>query len=64
MQVVEYRHEFLGSQILTEFDSRTQLPFLRPDEPFPIWQIIKKCIGQDIMRVSMPVIINEPLSAL
>lgn len=28
------------------------------------WRIISKFIGQDLTRVSMPVILNEPLSGL
>jgi len=30
----------------------------------PIWSIVKKLIGQDITTVSLPVSMNEPLSAL
>lgn len=35
-----------------------------PDEPVPIWKVIKSLVGQDLTRVSMPVILNEPQSAL
>jgi hypothetical protein len=45
-------------------NSRKQLPFLSPDVPAPVWKIIRGLIGQDLTRVSMPVIMNEPLSAL
>ena len=34
------------------------------DEPVPIWKIIKKLIGQNLTRVSLPIIMNEPISAL
>lgn len=54
---------FMGSRIFVNQQTRNQLPVLKPDAPFPIWDIIKKVIkSPDIMRVSLPVIINEPLS--
>jgi hypothetical protein len=40
------------------------LPFLIEDKPVPIWDILKKVVGKDMTRVSLPVIMNEPLSAL
>ena len=55
---------FLGSRVLVEKDSRTELPFKKPDEPYPAWKVLKKFIGQDLTKVSMPVFMNEPLSAL
>ena len=54
----------MGSTILVDYNVRDQLPFKKPDEPIPLWKIIKKFIGQDIMKVSLPVILNEPLSAM
>ena len=54
----------MGSTILLDYNVRDQLPFKKPDEPIPLWKIIKKFIGQDIMKVSLPVILNEPLSAM
>lgn len=45
-------------------NARTELPFKKPDEPVPLWKIISKFIGQDLTRVSMPVIMNEPMSGL
>ena len=54
----------MGSVIFDAAISRTQLPFLRADEPVPTWKIIKKFIGQDITKVSLPVILNEPISGL
>ena len=30
----------------------------------PIWDILKNVIGKDMTKVSLPVIMNEPLSAL
>jgi hypothetical protein len=41
------------------------LPFLRPEnETIPIWSIIGKFVGQDLTKISMPVIISEPLTLL
>jgi len=31
---------------------------------FPIWQVIGKFIKQDLTKISMPVVLNEPLSTL
>ena len=56
--------EFLGAKVFVEKDSRVQLPILVKDEPVPVWDILKKIIGKDMTRVSLPVIMNEPLSAL
>jgi hypothetical protein len=55
---------FNGSRIFVEPNSRTKLPFLRPDEPVPFWKILKNLVGQDLSKVSMPVILNEPLTGL
>jgi len=35
-----------------------------PDEPVDFWAILKTLIGKDITKVSLPVILNEPLCAL
>ena len=43
-----------------KFDSRTELPFKKPDEPLNYWKLIKANLGKDITRVSMPVWLNEP----
>ncbi|XP_041423782.1 oxysterol-binding protein-related protein 1-like isoform X1 [Xenopus laevis] len=44
---------------------RTSLPspmFSRND--FSIWSILRKCIGMELSKITMPVICNEPLSFL
>ncbi|MGH0153314.1 UNVERIFIED_CONTAM: hypothetical protein FKN15_024763 [Acipenser sinensis] len=44
---------------------RTSLPapmFSRND--FSVWSILKKCIGMELSKITMPVIFNEPLSFL
>ncbi len=54
---------FLGNLILVNEESRKELPFKIEDQPVPFFKIIKKFIGQDFTRISLPVILNEPLSA-
>ena len=51
---------FKGSKVLVPRDARQQLPFLVADEPIPFWKVIKSFVGQDLTRISMPVILNEP----
>uniref|UniRef100_A0A5F8G316 Oxysterol-binding protein n=1 Tax=Monodelphis domestica TaxID=13616 RepID=A0A5F8G316_MONDO len=44
---------------------RTSLPapmFNRSD--FSVWSILKKCIGLELSKITMPVVFNEPLSFL
>uniref|UniRef100_A0A8D1V3K4 Oxysterol-binding protein n=1 Tax=Sus scrofa TaxID=9823 RepID=A0A8D1V3K4_PIG len=44
---------------------RTSLPapmFTRSD--FSVWSILKKCIGLELSRITMPIVFNEPLSFL
>ena len=54
----------MGARAFVNRDSRKALPFLRPDEPVPFFKILKNLIGQDLTKVSLPVILNEPLCAL
>ena len=55
----------MGSTIfITKQMARMELPVKKPDEPVALWKIISKFIGQDLTRVSMPVIMNEPMSGL
>uniref|UniRef100_A0A915PDX0 Oxysterol-binding protein n=1 Tax=Setaria digitata TaxID=48799 RepID=A0A915PDX0_9BILA len=59
----------LGSVHLSGGDS---LPGWRDTLPAPmisrseisIWSVLKKCIGKDLTRISVPVVFNEPLSFL
>uniref|UniRef100_A0A8C1ARZ7 Oxysterol-binding protein n=1 Tax=Cyprinus carpio carpio TaxID=630221 RepID=A0A8C1ARZ7_CYPCA len=47
------------------FNHPTSLPapmFSRND--FSIWSILRKCIGMELSKITMPVIFNEPLSFL
>ena len=44
---------------------RSTLPYLlTPGSSVPIWKILKNFIRKDLTQVSLPVILNEPLSTL
>ena len=46
-------------------NNRENLPYLLPiGHNVPIWKIIGKFVTQDMSKVSMPVILNEPLNTL
>ena len=47
-------------------EERLQLPLYRDPKikSSALWTILKDMVGQDITKFSMPVILNEPLSAL
>ncbi|XP_057713338.1 oxysterol-binding protein-related protein 1-like isoform X8 [Corythoichthys intestinalis] len=54
-----------GNQNNAAKKHRTSLPapmFSRND--VSIWSILKKCIGMELSKIAMPVILNEPLSFL
>ena len=60
---------FKGSQVFVSVDmdnlSRAQLPYLRPEnESINMWSILGKLVGQDLTKVSLPVILGEPLGTL
>ena len=55
---------FKGSLVLFDKNSRKLLPFQILDEPVPFWKMLKNLIGQDLTKVSLPVIMNEPHSAI
>mmetsp|Transcript_18858 Transcript_18858/g.32230 ORF Transcript_18858/g.32230 Transcript_18858/m.32230 type:complete len:163 (-) Transcript_18858:152-640(-) len=64
-QLVNNQEGFGGIPMFTYADSRTQLPHLLPENfSVPIWKIIGKFVTQDLTRVSLPVILNEPLNTL
>jgi hypothetical protein len=45
--------------------SRRKLPFFRPEgEVVPMWTLLGKFMGQDLTKISLPVILSEPLSTL
>ena len=44
---------------------RRKLPATCPDaSQISIWGILRKAIGKDLSKISLPVILNEPLSIL
>ncbi|NP_001082733.1 uncharacterized protein LOC398688 [Xenopus laevis] len=44
---------------------RTTLPApMFPRNNFSIWSILKKCIGLELSKITMPIVFNEPLSFL
>ncbi|CAL8349949.1 oxysterol-binding protein-related protein 1 isoform X2 [Gadus morhua] len=61
----EDRHGNTEPQTNGDTQHRTHLPapmFSRND--FSIWSILRKCIGMELSKITMPVIFNEPLSFL
>lgn len=52
----------MGSRILQSWDSRPKLPLQKPDEPYPLWRLLRNLVGQDLTRVSLPCGMNEPLA--
>uniref|UniRef100_A0AAY4CRS0 Oxysterol-binding protein n=1 Tax=Denticeps clupeoides TaxID=299321 RepID=A0AAY4CRS0_9TELE len=58
-------HHFFMLSCFFHFSIRTSLPapmFSRND--VCIWSILKKCIGMELSKITMPVVFNEPLSFL
>lgn len=54
--------ELLAQTILKR---RRQLPAVAPDaSQISVWSILRKAIGKDLSKISLPVILNEPLSIL
>jgi len=43
---------------------RNRLPCPAPSDAPSLWNILKKNIGKDLSRISMPVTLNEPLGVL
>ena len=52
--------------MITDCNFRLSLPVLRKGaiKPGMIWGVIKDLIGKDLSKISLPVFINEPLTAL
>lgn len=55
---------FLGSRVFVDDHSRTQLPVLIPLQDTNIWRIMQRLVGQDLMRISLPIELNEPVSGI
>jgi hypothetical protein len=60
--ILTFEEELLTQTILKR---RRQLPAFAPDATqISIWSILRKAIGKDLSKISLPVILNEPLSIL
>lgn len=47
------------------YDKRYQLPYFRdPTQKISIWRLIREFLGQDLTRVTLPIILNEPVTML
>lgn len=47
------------------YEPRTELPaFKDPNRKFSIWGLIRDNIGRDLTRVTLPIILNEPVTML
>ena len=56
---------FAGTRLIVRPDSRTQLPYMLPvGHSVPVWKIIAKFVSQDLSKVSLPVVLCEPLNIL
>ena len=56
---------FAGTRLIVKPDSRTELPYMLPvGHSVPIWKIIAKFVSQDLSKVSLPVVLCEPLNIL
>ena len=52
-------------EIGEEIEIRKQLPaFKDPERKFSLWALISDNIGQDLTKVTLPIILNEPVSML
>uniref|UniRef100_A0A914Z921 Uncharacterized protein n=1 Tax=Panagrolaimus superbus TaxID=310955 RepID=A0A914Z921_9BILA len=50
--------------LIPTFVSRSQLPSRSNNKGGSIWSVLKKSIGKDLTRVTVPLTFNEPLSFL
>ncbi|KAI6653376.1 Oxysterol-binding protein-related protein 2-like isoform X1 [Oopsacas minuta] len=50
--------------ILPFSDPRQELPGRSPVQRFSIWSMLKEFVGNDLTHISLPIILNEPLSTL
>lgn len=54
----------LKSEQLLAVKRRTRLPSVEPTNDISLWSLLRKNIGKDLSKISMPVTINEPLNLL
>eukprot|EP00917_Polyrhabdina_sp_WS-2016_P007982 GHVP01017868.1.p1 GENE.GHVP01017868.1~~GHVP01017868.1.p1 ORF type:complete len:592 (-),score=93.74 GHVP01017868.1:2522-4297(-) len=43
---------------------RKSLPFARTNIRYSMWSFLKNCVGKDLSRIPLPVLLNEPISFL
>ena len=56
---------YAGTKLIVKSDSRHKLPYMLPEgHNVPIWKILGKFASQDITKISLPVILCEPLNIL
>lgn len=57
--------KFNPRDLSEDAEYRTQLPaFKDPNRTFSLWGMIRDNIGQDLTRVTLPIILNEPVTML
>lgn len=57
--------KFNPKQLGEDHECRTELPYFRdPNKKISIWTIIRESIGQDLTKVTLPIILNEPVTML
>ncbi|OZC08514.1 Oxysterol-binding protein [Onchocerca flexuosa] len=65
MTTTEYAGVRRNSDGGSEYSWRDALPAsMISKSELSIWSVLKKCIGKDLTRISIPVVFNEPLSFL
>ena len=54
-----------GNTVKFSDNIRENLPYILPiGYKVPMWKILSKFVGQDMTKISMPVILNEPLDTM
>jgi len=62
-QIAESQIQLIQTEDMSEPTERDELPWLKdPNFKVSIWAILKENIGKDLSRMTVPVILNTPLS--
>nr|CAH8866678.1 unnamed protein product [Trichobilharzia regenti] len=56
--------DILGSGKKFTWVSRQCLPSKMVKNDFSVWAFVKQCIGKELSKITMPIVLNEPLSFL
>jgi hypothetical protein len=60
--ICKFKEELQAQKILSR---RRKLPAVNPDtSQVSMWNILRKAIGKDLSKISLPVILNEPIGIL